>query len=115
MFSARTSIKLFFDSIGRLLEHPDGYVIFQYNAGPRKFHPLQTLLTPTPATCAQVIRDAKAAALTYRFFDTEEAAVTCLKQVAWSGALQQALLITGTYHLLTKREGHCNKCNGLLF
>jgi hypothetical protein len=45
-----SSIRLplyFENAAGRLLEHPDQYVIFQYHAGPRKFTDLQALLTHT--------------------------------------------------------------------
>ena len=131
--------KLYFENpAGRLLEHPDGYAIFQYHPGPRQFHHLQALLTHTlnllqrngwhrmlgdqrlmapfteeesawivdhwldpsrhgsmglygavllaPDVFAhlphdQVMHDAKAAALTYRLFDTEEAAVAWLQQL----------------------------------
>lgn len=132
--------KLYFENAaGRVLEHPDGYAIFQYHAGPRKFHHLQALLVHignllqrngwnrllgdqrlmAPFTDeesawivdywldssrhgpdgiygavllahdvfarlsnVQVMHDAKAAALTYRLFDTEEAAVAWLREVA---------------------------------
>jgi hypothetical protein len=43
-----TSLPLYFENAaGRLLEHPDQYVVFQYKAGPRKFSDLQALLTHT--------------------------------------------------------------------
>jgi hypothetical protein len=46
MYSA--SLSLYFENAaGRLLEHPDQYVIFQYHAGKRKFADLQALLTHT--------------------------------------------------------------------
>jgi hypothetical protein len=35
----------FENAAGRLLEHPDQYVIFQYHPGPRTFTDLQALLT----------------------------------------------------------------------
>lgn len=42
------SPKLFFENpAGRLLEHPNGYVVFQYHPGKRKLSDLQTLLTHT--------------------------------------------------------------------
>jgi hypothetical protein len=122
-----------------VLEHPDGYVVFQYHPGPRKFHHLQALLVHTrnllqrnqwhrmlgdqrlmaPFTDeetawivenwldpsqhgpkgiygavllahdvfarlsnAQVMHEAHASALTYRVFDSEEAAAAWLRQVA---------------------------------
>lgn len=132
--------KIYFENpAGRVLEHPDGYVIFQYHAGPRKFYHLQALLTHTRnlmerngwnrllgdqrlmasfteeesawiveywldssrhgpdgiygavllahdvfarLSNAQVMHDAKTAALTYRMFDTEDAAIAWLKQLA---------------------------------
>ena len=132
--------KLYFENLaGRVLEHPDGYVIFRDHPGPRKFHHLQALLTHTrnllernqwhrllgdqrlmaPFTDeesawiveywldssrhgpkgihgaillahdafarlsnAQVMHEAKAAALTYRLFNTEEAAVAWLQERA---------------------------------
>lgn len=46
--SSHPGVRLYFENAaGRLLEHPDGYVIFQYHAGPRKLHHLQALLTHT--------------------------------------------------------------------
>jgi hypothetical protein len=40
--------KLYFENpVGRVLEHPDGYVIFQYHAGKRQLSELQALLTHT--------------------------------------------------------------------
>ncbi len=43
-----TSLSLYFENAaGRLLEHPDQYVIFQYHPGKRKFTDLQALLTHT--------------------------------------------------------------------
>jgi len=46
MYSA--SLSLYFENAaGRLLEHPDHYVVFQYHAGKRKFTDLQALLTHT--------------------------------------------------------------------
>jgi hypothetical protein len=132
--------KLYFENpVGRVLEHPDGYVIFQYHPGKRKLAELQAVLTHTrnllvrnrwnrllgdqrlmsPFTDeesawivdywldssrqgpnglygavllandvfarlsnAQVMHEAKASALTYRVFDTEETAVAWLKQLA---------------------------------
>lgn len=42
------NLPLYFENAaGRLLEHPDQYVIFQYHPGPRKFTDLQALLTHT--------------------------------------------------------------------
>ncbi|MBD2770054.1 hypothetical protein IC235_19370 [Hymenobacter sp. BT664] len=131
--------KLYFENpVGRVLEHPDGYVIFRYNPGKRKLSELQAVLAHTrnllarnrwnrllgdqrlmaPFTDeesawivdywldssrqgpnglygavllahdvfarlsnAQVMHEAKASALTYRVFDTEEAAVAWLKQL----------------------------------
>ncbi|GAA4509493.1 hypothetical protein GCM10023172_43070 [Hymenobacter ginsengisoli] len=129
----------FENAAGRLLEHPDGYVRFEYFPGKRKLTDLQALLTHTgqllkrnnwnkllgdqrlmtPFTpeesawivdywldrarqrpggiygavilandvfarlsMTQVMTDAKAAALTYRLFDSEEKAVEWLKQLA---------------------------------
>jgi len=41
-------LPLYFENAaGRLLEHPDQYVIFQYHPGPRTFSDLQALLTHT--------------------------------------------------------------------
>jgi hypothetical protein len=41
-----TSPKLYFEnSVGRLLEHPDGFVVLEYRPGPRKLYDLQALLT----------------------------------------------------------------------
>ncbi|WP_426061254.1 hypothetical protein [Hymenobacter sp. B1770] len=132
--------KIYFEnSTGRVLEHPDGFVIFQYHSGPRTFHHLQALLTHTrnlltrrgwhrmlgdqrlmapfteeeslwivnhwldPAQqgprglygaillapdefarlpSAQALQEAKAGALTYRVFASEESAVAWLTQVA---------------------------------
>jgi hypothetical protein len=131
--------RLYFqNSVGRLLEHPDGYAIFQYNPGKRKLSDLQALLAHTrnllqrnkwhrmlgdqrlmsPFTeeestwivnhwldssverpgglygaiiladdvfarlsMNQVMHESKAAALTYRLFDSEEKAVAWLKQL----------------------------------
>lgn len=43
-----TFTKLYFENAaGRLLEHTDGYVVFQYHAGKRKFAEFQALLTHT--------------------------------------------------------------------
>jgi hypothetical protein len=43
-----TTLSLYFENAaGRLLEHPDQYVVFQYHPGPRKFTDLQALLTHT--------------------------------------------------------------------
>jgi hypothetical protein len=40
--------KLYFEnSVGRLLEHPEGFVIFQYHPGQRQLSDLQALLTHT--------------------------------------------------------------------
>jgi len=40
--------KLYFEnSVGRLLEHPEGFAIFQYYPGKRKLSDLQALLTHT--------------------------------------------------------------------
>jgi hypothetical protein len=42
------TIKLYFEnSAGRLLEHPNGYVVLEYKPGKRKFFDLQALLTHT--------------------------------------------------------------------
>lgn len=39
-------LRLYFEnSVGRLLEHPDGYVVVQYNASKRKLEDLKTFLT----------------------------------------------------------------------
>lgn len=39
-------IKLYFEnSAGRLLEHPEGFVVVQYKAGKRRFEELQVFLT----------------------------------------------------------------------
>ncbi|MBC8085523.1 MAG: hypothetical protein H7Z21_20175 [Hymenobacter sp.] len=138
MTPAATPRLYFENSAGRVLEHPDGYVIFQYHPGPRTLHHLQALLTHTrnllernqwhrllgdqrlmaPFTDeesawivdhwldpsrqgprglygavllahdvfarlsnAQIMHDAKASALTYRVFDTEETAVAWLRQL----------------------------------
>lgn len=133
------TLKLYFENpVGRVLEHPDGYVVFQYHAGKRKLSELQALLTHTrnllvrngwhrllgdqrlmaPFTEEesawivdywldssrqgpqglygavllahdvfarlsndQVMHEAKAAALTYRVFEREEAAVAWLRQL----------------------------------
>lgn len=41
-------IKLYFENTaGRVLEHPDGYVIFEYKPGKRQLSDLQALLTHT--------------------------------------------------------------------
>ena len=135
-----TTPKLYFENAaGRVLEHPDGYVIFQYHPGKRQLSDLQALLAHTSTLLqrngwnrllgdqrlmapftdeesawivdywldrsrhgpngihgavllaqdvfarlsnAQVMHDAKAAAMTYRLFDTEEAAVAWLRQLA---------------------------------
>jgi hypothetical protein len=46
MYSA--SLPLYFENAaGRLLEHPNQYVIFQYHPGKREFTDLQALLTHT--------------------------------------------------------------------
>jgi hypothetical protein len=43
-----TSLPLYFENAaGRLLEHPNEYVIFQYHPGKREFADLQALLTHT--------------------------------------------------------------------
>ncbi|MBF9239656.1 hypothetical protein I2I05_19845 [Hymenobacter sp. BT683] len=40
-----TTPKLYFENkAGRLLEHPDGYVVLEYKPGPRQFTDLQALL-----------------------------------------------------------------------
>jgi hypothetical protein len=126
----------FENTVGRVLEHPDGYVIFQYRPGPRKLSDLQALLTHTrnllernqwnrmlgdqrlmapfteeesswivdqwlagagqglygavlvaPEAFAALPRDqaeqeAKVSTLTYRVFDTEEAATAWLRQLS---------------------------------
>ena len=139
MISPATPRLYFENPAGRVLEHPAGYVMFQYHPGKRQLSDLQALLTHTrnlferngwnrllgdqrlmaPFTeeesawivdywldstrqgpdgiygavllahdvfarlsNAQVMHEAKAAALTYRVFDTEEAAVAWLKQLA---------------------------------
>lgn len=132
--------KVYFEnSVGRLLEHPDGYVVFEYKPGKRKLSDLQALLVHTrnllernvwhrmlgdqrlmaPFTeeestwivnywldatrqrpggiygaillandvfarlsMDQVMHEAKASALTYRLFDSEEKAATWLREVA---------------------------------
>lgn len=41
-------IRLYFENaVGRVLEHPDGYALIQYYAGPRKMSLLQAFLTHT--------------------------------------------------------------------
>lgn len=41
-------MRLYFENtVGRIWEHPDGYVRVQYHAGPRNFAHLQALLTHT--------------------------------------------------------------------
>ncbi|WP_210521355.1 hypothetical protein [Hymenobacter terricola] len=41
-------MRLYFENpIGRLLEHPDGYALVQYAAGPRDFATFQAFLTHT--------------------------------------------------------------------
>jgi hypothetical protein len=43
-----SGLSIYFENAaGRLLEHPDGYVYFQYRAGKRTFTDLQALLTHT--------------------------------------------------------------------
>jgi hypothetical protein len=43
-----SGLSIYFENAaGRLLEHPDGYVYFQYHAGKRAFTDLQALLTHT--------------------------------------------------------------------
>jgi hypothetical protein len=43
-----TGLSIYFENAaGRLLEHPDGYVYFQYHPGKRVFADLQALLTHT--------------------------------------------------------------------
>jgi hypothetical protein len=43
-----TTLKLYFENpAGRLLEHAEGYVVFQYHPGKRRFSDLQALLTHT--------------------------------------------------------------------
>lgn len=132
--------KLYFEnSVGRLLEHPEGFVIFQYRPGKRQLSDLQALLTHTrnllvrndwhrmlgdqrqmaPFTeeesawivdywldasrqrpgglrgailladdafarlsMDQVMHEAKASVLSYRFFDAEDKAVAWLREVA---------------------------------
>jgi hypothetical protein len=40
-----SGLSIYFENAaGRLLEHPDGYVYFQYRAGKRTFTDLQALL-----------------------------------------------------------------------
>jgi hypothetical protein len=40
--------RLYFENnVGRLLEHPEGFVVFEYKPGPRQFADLQALLTHT--------------------------------------------------------------------
>ncbi|MBH8557405.1 hypothetical protein [Hymenobacter negativus] len=133
------SARLYFENnAGRLLEHADGYVVFQYHPGKRNLADLQALLTHTsnllnrnqwhrllgdqrlmsPFTeeesawiktywldsslqrpggiygaiilahdvfarlaMNQVMHEAKASALTYRLFETEETAVAWLRQL----------------------------------
>lgn len=135
-----SSAQLYFENnAGRLFEHIDGYVVFQYHAGKRTLADLQALLTHTsnlldrnqwhrllgdqrlmsPFTeeestwittywldgsrqrpggiygaiilahdvfarlaMTQVMHEAKASALTYRLFESEEKAVAWLRQVA---------------------------------
>lgn len=132
--------RLYFgNTVGRVLEHPDGYAYIIYEPGPRKLHHLQAFLTHTgqllrrrgwnrmlgdqrlmsPFTeeegkwivdywldaaqqgtdvvygavllpqdvfarlsVSQVMTEARAAALTYRMFDSEEAARAWLRQVS---------------------------------
>ncbi|MCC2546460.1 hypothetical protein LJY25_08390 [Hymenobacter sp. BT175] len=132
--------KLYFEnSAGRLLEHPEGFVVLEYKPGPRKLTDLQALLAHVrnlldrnawhrllgdqrlmapytdeerawivdywldssrqPAggiysavilandvfarlSMDQVTHAAKASALTYRVFDSEESAVAWLRQIA---------------------------------
>ena len=132
--------KLYFEnSVGRLLEHPEGFVVFAYKPGKRKLSDLQALLTHTrnllernqwhrmlgdqrlmaPFTeeegawivdywldatrqrpggiygavllandvfarlsMDQVMHEARASALTYRLFDSEDKAIAWLRQVA---------------------------------
>lgn len=131
--------KLYFEnSVGRLLEHPEGFAILQYHPGKRKLSDLQALLTHggnllvrnqwhrmlgdqrlmVPYTddesawivnywldasrqrpgglygavivandvfarlsMDQVMHEARASALTYRLFDSEDKAVAWLRQV----------------------------------
>lgn len=41
-------MRLYFENpIGRLMEHPDGYALVKYNAGPRDFTNFQAFLTHT--------------------------------------------------------------------
>lgn len=41
-------MRLYFENtVGRIWEHPDGYALVQYHAGPRKFAHLQAFLTHT--------------------------------------------------------------------
>lgn len=43
-----TTLPIYFENpVGRLLEHPAGYVVVQYHAGKRKFSELQAFLTHT--------------------------------------------------------------------
>jgi hypothetical protein len=132
--------KLYFENnAGRLLEHPEGFVVFEYKPGKRKLSDLQALLVHTrnlfdrnkwhrllgdqrvmaPFTeeesawivdywldgtrqgpggiygaillandvfarlsMDQVMHEAKASALTYRLFDSEDKALAWLRQVA---------------------------------
>lgn len=40
------SLRLYFENpVGRILEHPDGYAVVQYKAGPRQLDHLQAFLT----------------------------------------------------------------------
>ena len=40
------SLRLYFENpVGRILEHPDGYALIQYKAGPRQLDHLQAFLT----------------------------------------------------------------------
>lgn len=130
------TLRLYFENtVGRIWEHPDGYALVQYHAGPRKLAHLQAFLTHTgkllqlrgwhrilgdqrlmaPFTeeesrwivdywlshdnqrsevhgailvpqdvfarlsLSNVMHEAKAAALTYRMFDNEAAAVAWLR------------------------------------
>jgi hypothetical protein len=41
-------LRVYFENAaGRVLEHPDGYVVFVYRPGPRELHDFQALITHT--------------------------------------------------------------------
>ncbi|MBX0290701.1 hypothetical protein K3G63_09645 [Hymenobacter sp. HSC-4F20] len=45
-FHAAGQVQLYFENpVGRLLEHPSGYLVVQYGAGKRKFEDMQVYLT----------------------------------------------------------------------